>query len=56
MGNFGAAGDFREGVEEASFVDDAGEFFDDGVAVEFFRISDADEGKMGAAEEFFHIF
>lgn len=43
------------GVEDAGFVDDPGELFDNGLAVEFGGFFDADEGEAGAAEEFFHI-
>lgn len=46
----------REGIKKAGFVDDARKFFDDSVAIELFGIGDADEGEMGTAEEFFHIF
>lgn len=43
-------------IENAGFVDNAGKFFDNGLAVEFRRFFDADEGEASAAEEFFHIF
>lgn len=42
-------------VEETGFVDDAREFFDDSFAVEFAGFGDADEGEVGALEEFFHV-
>lgn len=44
------------GVENTGFVDNTGEFFDDGLAVEFGGFFDADEGKTSAAEELFHVF
>lgn len=47
---------FGKGSKEAGFINDARKFFDDSVAVEFFRISYTNERKMGAAEEFFHVF
>ncbi len=56
MGDFGATGNFGERIEQAGFVNDAREFFNDSVAVEFFGVGNADEGKVCAAEEFFHIF
>ena len=43
------------GVEDAGFVDDSRELFDDGLAVEFGGFFDANEGEAGAAEEFFHV-
>ncbi len=43
-------------MELAGFVDDAGEFVDDALATEGAGVGDADEGEMGAAEEFFHVF
>ena len=46
----------REGIEKAGFVDDAREFFNDSLAVEFFGISDTDKREMGTAEEFLHVF
>lgn len=42
-------------VEDAGFVDDAGEFFDDSLAVELVGLGDADKGKMCALEELFHV-
>lgn len=49
---FAAAGG---GFEETGFVDDAREVIDDALAGEFLGLSDADEGDVGAAEEFFHV-
>ncbi len=43
-------------LELAGFVDDAREFVDDTLATERTGVSDANEGKMSALEEFFHIF
>lgn len=53
-GGFGAVTFF--GFKDAGFIDNAREFVDDGFAVEFFGIGDADEGKMCALEKLFHIF
>lgn len=55
VGDFGAAG-LGEGIQETGFVNDAGKFFDDSIAVKFFRISNTDKREMSTAEEFFHIF
>lgn len=43
------------GAEDAGFVDDTREFFNDGLTVKFFRAIHADEGEMGTAKEFFHV-
>lgn len=43
-------------LEFAGFVDDAGEFVDHALATERTRVGDANEGQMGALEEFFHVF
>ncbi len=57
---FGADGGFCAvtffGLKNAGFIDNARELVDDGFAVEFFRISDADEGKVRTFEKLFHIF
>lgn len=43
-------------IHDAGFVDDAGELFDDGLAVELGGLFDTNEREAGAAEEFFHVF
>lgn len=43
-------------VHDAGFVDDAGELFDDGLAVELGGLFDANEREAGATEEFLHVF
>lgn len=43
-------------LKDAGFVDDARKLVDNGLAVELFGVSDADEGKMSALEKLFHIF
>ncbi len=43
------------GFEDAGFVDDAGEFVDDVLAVDVFGAGEVDEGDVGALEEAFDV-
>lgn len=43
-------------VHDAGFVDDTGELFDDGLAIELGGLFDTDEREAGATEEFLHVF
>lgn len=43
-------------LEFAGFIDDARKFVDDTLTAKGARVSNADEGEMGAFEEFFHVF
>ena len=45
----------RGGLEEAGFVNDTRKVVDDALTGEFLGFGDADEGDVGAAEEFFHV-
>ncbi len=53
-GRFFAGVDRR--LEEAGFVDDAGEMLDEVFTGDFFGFRDADEWNMRTFEEFFHVF
>ncbi len=44
------------GFDNTGFIDDAGEFLDDGLAVEFGGFFNTNKGEASATEEFFHVF
>lgn len=53
MGRFAFTGRW---AEETYFVNDARKVFDNGLAIELIGFCNAHEGKVSAAEEFFHVF